>query len=79
MNLHEAYLAKATEFLAKAKVTREAPDKAGLKRIAEIYFHLAARAERSTCPENVIKHRKNTDIKKFGSKRSYSVPIVIIE
>ena len=38
MNLHEAYLAKATEFLAKAKVTREAPNKASLKRIAEIYL-----------------------------------------
>jgi hypothetical protein len=46
--LHEAYLAKATELLAKAKVTREVADKAKLDRIAAIYFRLAAKAERST-------------------------------
>jgi hypothetical protein len=57
MKLHEAYLAKAAELAAKAKVTREMASKANYERIAGIYFRLAAHAERSSYSGNVIKHR----------------------
>ena len=60
MKLHEAYLAKATELEAKAKVTRKMADKAKLERIAGIYSRLAAHAERSHYSGYVIKrHKKN--------------------
>jgi hypothetical protein len=58
MKLHEAYLAKATELEAKAKVTREMASKANFERMAGIYFRLAAKARRSNYSGYVIKHRK---------------------
>ena len=58
MKLHEAYLAKATELVDKAKVTRKTADKANLERIAGIYFRLAASAKGSTYSGYVIKSRK---------------------
>jgi hypothetical protein len=66
MNLHEAYLAKATELLAKAKVTRRDSDKANFERIAEIYFRLAAKAKQSVYPGNIIKHRRKYRSKKLA-------------
>jgi hypothetical protein len=41
MKLHEAYLAKATELKAKAKVTRKMASKANFERLAGIYIRLA--------------------------------------
>jgi hypothetical protein len=58
MKLHEAYLAKAAELKAKAKVTREMASKANFERMAGIYFRLAAKATRSNYSGYVIKHRK---------------------
>jgi len=72
MNLHEAYLAKATELLAKAKVTRRDSDKANFERIAEIYFRLAAKAKRVSWKYNQTSQK--IPIKKIGRKRS-STPV----
>jgi hypothetical protein len=47
MKLHEAYLAKAAELKAKAKITGEMASKANFERMAGIYFRLAANAQRS--------------------------------